>query len=190
MVLSSRIRDDHDYLWNSLAALSPMLALISWWLLGRRLARIRNRTSAWNEGLVYIGFGTSFILICMLEIPSLATYRQIVQSMSRIKSGAELESLGSLQTDKARRLVARLCHVPQQFSSDGRLYAVGPVDVFGPLVHISDGFSDPVQTGERLVWERPTIQKLFEKLSSGQKPVPQSWRGLSPWELESPASRD
>lgn len=105
---------------------------------------------------------------------------QILNASRELRTAGEVKDRRSLLNAAARAKIARLGHPGQQYSSAGSLYAVGPVDVFGPWSYITTGRPHPADSAIR---RRSSDFADLHKFLWPDEPIhPSSWRGLSPWE--------
>jgi hypothetical protein len=125
-------------------------------------------------------FITSALFVSYQETQSSSLEGEISKAYENLEAGHGVKASSVLETGNARNVLARLSRPGQQFSSAGALYAVGPVDVFGPWTYIQRGSLHPVEVLNQTKW--PKYSKLYDALWPGQTPQPYSWRGLSPWE--------
>ncbi|WP_146848327.1 hypothetical protein [Brevifollis gellanilyticus] len=170
---------------NSLIALTPLM-LLSLWIWNCR-QHVPSRPV--NASLLCAGAGLlgSALFLAFLEMSAVQTRGVILSTIHQIENGREPSphELNLLCTLHSQQAIARLVYSGHQFSSASELYAVGPVDIFGPLAFILDGRRVPTYASDRLVMKQSQMLRLFKLTHPGDpsaKPAPWSWRGLSPGE--------
>jgi hypothetical protein len=127
-----------------------------------------------------ISFMLGAVIVVCLEARAKNMESAIVQALAEVRGKHDVTHRELLLSAEAKDTIARLSRPGQQFSSDGELYAVGPVDIFGPWTFLRHGRPHPVTWLVETKW--PDYSKLHEALWPGQAPAPKSWRGLSTWE--------
>ncbi len=145
---------------------------------------IRKKRGHGIRGVVFATFITAAFFVSYLEIRSFSLRKEITRTYENLEAGHDIKASRILETVNARNVLARLSRPGRQFSSPGALYAVGPVDVFGPYTYLKQGRLNPVGILHQTKW--PKYSKLYDALWPGQTPQPHSWRGLSPWETANP----
>ncbi len=121
-----------------------------------------------------------------MESSAFELNRAIGSAYKSLESGQSFSRPARLTTDRAKSVIARLSRPGQQFSSHGSLYAVGPVDVFGPWTYIQRGRLHPVEWLHQTKW--PRYMRLHEATWPIERPEPIAWRGLSPRETRTPCA--
>lgn len=159
---------------SALAYLGPISGCVTGILLLRR-----GLVCHWPR-VASFGFLAGLCVVVYHEHRSSDLEQMITQASELTNSGQRFEQSNLVADSRAQELVARLSRPGQQFSSHGELYAVGPVDVFGPWTYLRRGRPHPVTWLFKTKW--PNYMKLHEALWPRQAPAPKSWRGLSPWE--------
>jgi hypothetical protein len=179
MAFSRQVDWDNDFMlfYNAFSAITPLLVLLGLWIIGRRLRRL---SAVKHERLSFAGFFSGLAFTVIVETPAVQIHQELITAAQRVETGLPLDDLKALRSKRGLQTTARLCHPAHQFSSAGALYAVGPVDVFGPTVRILNGYSHPVIYGNHgFTWRRDYMRQIYDKLTGGTTPVPYSWRGIS-----------
>lgn len=120
------------------------------------------------------------LVIAIVESGANRARIQILNAAAELRATGRLEERAALLNSASRATIARLSHPGQQFSSAGALYAVGPVDVFGPWSYVRSGHTHPADRW--MHWRVDDFVKLHKFLWPDEPIHPSSWRGLSPWE--------
>ncbi|MBL9132561.1 MAG: hypothetical protein JNG86_15255 [Verrucomicrobiaceae bacterium] len=170
-----------DYYVSPVAALAYLGPLAG---CGMAVSLLCRQGAADYKKAVVPAFLIGAVLVAYLEFSSSSLEHEISKGCHDLEAGHEIHAPPILKTEHARDVIARLSRPAQQFSSHGSLYAVGPVDVFGPWTYIRRGRPHPVEVLYQTKW--PKYSKLYEALWPGQSPRPSAWRGLSPWEKLNP----
>ncbi len=169
-----------DYYGSPIAALAYLGPLAG---CSMALVLIKRTFNQRTKAVVLPTFITAALLVSYLEFQSLSLETEISKAFKNLESGQETAASNALETDNARHVLARLSRQGRQFSSAGALYAVGPVDVFGPWTYLQHGRLHPAQLLQQTKF--PPYARLYHALWPEQTPQPYSWRGLSPWETAS-----
>ncbi len=177
-----------DFAGNSLMALTPLGVFICWILSSQRLV------DAGRAGIkpLVVGAACGCLALAVLEVSAVAMRDLIVRAVREVEDGRRPSELDALRTSRCREVMARLAFPGHQFSSAGSLYAVGPVDVFGPMAFISDNRREPTHASSNLSMKSHLMLRLYHMAhptSPQADPIPRSWRGLSRWELEEKEQR-
>lgn len=154
----------------ALAVLAPLMACASGLLL------VATSQTSWR--ILFLGFVVGLLVTGSMEHSRWSLYQDLRRSLAT-------GDVPGIDNKAGREVVARLSHLPQQFSSAGSLYAVGPVDLFGALTKLRVNWEHPCGAMQKLVGDGMALRHVREQLETraGHKLVPSSWRGLSPWEL-------
>ncbi len=166
-----------DYYASPIAALAYLGPLSGCFVVVSLLLR-RVNTSV--RALCLVTIVAAFGFLTYLEVATHRLELAIASAYEDLQGEGRVKDPAPLKTTEAKDVIARLSRQGTQFSSAGTLYAVGPVDVFGPWTFIQRGRLHPVDVLFRTKW--PDYTKLYAVLWPNEVPKPKSWRGLSHWE--------
>lgn len=171
-----------DYGVSPVAAVAyfgPVFALLiggRLWLRSLVSETVRRASSA----SLLLSLAGGLVIAVYLEAQAVRWERVIRQALADMRNDNAAANRELQMSPLAKHTIARLSHPGQQFSSAGTLYAVGPVDVFGPWNALASGSPQPVDTIRK--YPAAKAAKLHQTLWPGESIRPSCWRGLSPWE--------